>query len=430
MAFSSTSAALLLSTFICFLISATLLRRRYSNEPSHVDHVDQPRACKQYGSSPQPPIESWRSILIPKSWKKWHLYPRKQGPVVGLVNSLYVHPIKSCRAVRVEEAEVLSTGLKYDRSFTFAELLDHEGKLDMNSSESTNWMFVTQRKYRLLANIRLEIWVPDPESPDYSPDQANVMSEGILRVRYPDPKSDSPTTAFKMFDIPYSPTEDQVSEMGYTKEKLTIWKDRPDVLLIASTTNASPPEWIKEIQSYIRCLKPLALFRVAAGHERQVFRNAPSKEQLGYQSVVGFVDAYPLHILGLSSVANLDQRLASVVPEFKESSALRFRANIYCDGPEAYAEDSWKRIRIGQSMYYVACRTTRCELPNTNQRTGVKHQSQPSKLMKTYRNIDEGAGLGKACMGMQMVPATERGIIKVGDEIEVLETGAHYYIKQ
>ncbi|KAL8769781.1 MAG: hypothetical protein Q9209_004397 [Squamulea sp. 1 TL-2023] len=200
--------------------------------------------------------------------------------------------------------------------------------------------------------------------------------------------------------------------------------------MIASTTNPNPPAWIKDIQTYIGCSKDFALFRVAAGHDRQVFRNAPRKEQLGYQSVIGFVDAYPLHILGLSSVADLDRKLASVVPELTESTALRFRANIYFDGCEAYAEDNWKRIRIGESIYHVACRTTRCELPNTDQWTGKKHLSQPSKLLRSYRNIDPGAGPAKACLGMQMVPAVEQGFVKVGDEIEVLETGAHYYLKQ
>ena len=429
MAISSMSAHLL-STVICLLLPVAFFLRSYSNRGLN---ADKPRACKQYGVSPQPAIESGQSESIPETPKNWSPFGEKQGPVVGSVHSLYVHPIKSCRAVKVEEAEVLSTGLKFDRCFTFAELQDSVWKPNMDPSETTNWKFVTQRKYSGLANIRLEIWVPDVESPQYSPKEANVLSGGVLRVRYPDPKSN---TAFKMFDIPYSPTQDQISKMGYTMENLSIWKDRPDALLISSTNHAWPPRWIKDIRAYLRCSGHLALFRVATGHERQVFRCAPSKEQLGYQSVVGFVDSYPLHILGLSSVADVDQQLAIKYPEvaklaeFKQSTASRFRANIYFDGPEAFAEDSWKRIRIGQSIYYVACRTTRCELPNTDQWTGEKHSKQPSELIRGYRDIDTGAGKGKACMGMQMVPATECGIIRVGDEIEVLETGAHHYIKQ
>ncbi|KAL8735158.1 MAG: hypothetical protein Q9166_001034 [cf. Caloplaca sp. 2 TL-2023] len=418
---------LLLPTVFCFLLPAVLILVRYLHG---LPHAEKPRACRQLGTSPQRALGNWRSRTVDKYWRTQHSHQGKQETIVGLVESLYIHPIKSCRAVRVKEAEVLSTGLKYDRQFTFAEFHGSEGKSNASSPEPIGWKFITQRKYGKLANIHLEIWEPDPTSPDYNPDQANVQSAGVLRVRYPDQASGTRKQTYKQFDIPYNPTKDQILTLGYTLEKLTIWKDRPDALLIASTAHPDPPGWIKDLQAYIGCSKPFALFRAATGHDRQVFRNAPRKEELGYQSVIAFVDAYPLHILGLSSVADLDRKLSSVVPEFTESTALRFRANIYCNGPEAYAEDSWKRIRIGQSVYHVACRTTRCELPNTDQWTGKKHLSQPSKLMRSYRGIDPGAGPDRACMGMQMVPAAEIGFIKAGDEIEVLETGVHHYILQ
>ncbi|KAL8671427.1 MAG: hypothetical protein Q9168_004079 [Polycauliona sp. 1 TL-2023] len=428
-------SALILGTSICLLFPTIYFFWRSLNGSSNT-----PRACKKYGSDPQP--------AVPRPEDQQHPSRNNQGPIVGCVESLYVHPIKSCRAVRVEEAVVFGTGLKYDRNFTFAEFNAPDGK-----SKSTGWKFITQRRYPKLANIRLEIWVPHCDAPHYSSNEANVQSGGVLRVRYPDLRKSAKDLAFKTVDIPYDPTEKQIAKMGYTMEELTVWKDRPNALLMATTKASSPkwiqamlnyigvfatmnaisPNWIQEIRSYIGVSKPLALFRVATGHERQVFRNAPSKEQLGYQSSVGFVDAYPLHILGLSSVADLDRRLADQVPDLLEgqqSSAPRFRANIYCEGPEAYAEDSWKRIRIGESIYYVACRTTRCELPNTDQWTGETHGHQPSKLIRGYRNIDEGAGPSKACMGMQMVPAAEQGLIKIGDEIEVLEIGAHRYINQ
>ncbi|KAI4277036.1 MAG: hypothetical protein LQ337_002093 [Flavoplaca oasis] len=237
---------------------------------------ENPRACKQYGSSPQPSIsipqpsiKTRRWIRLPEAWEVWQFVQAKLWQIVGSVDSLYVHPIKSCRAVRVEWAEVLSTGLKYDRSFTFAEFHDRDSVVG-----STGWNFITQRKYGNLANICVEIWVPDSNSTDYSSNQANVLSEGVLRVGYP--ATDSGSTAFKTFEIPYNPTNDQISEMGYTLESLTIWKDRPDALLIASTTGINPPGWIKDIQAYIGS-KHLALFRVAAGHERELLISPPLK---------------------------------------------------------------------------------------------------------------------------------------------------------
>lgn len=414
---------------LCLLLSSLFIIK---NVPYNSSKEKNPRACKKIGRQQNSSIKVWTSIKHSILDSLWHKRQDKQSPPAGVVDSLFVHPIKSCRAVEVAEAEVVSTGFKYDRQYSFARLQrPADGGNTSVTSQAAGWQFMTQRKYGKLANIRVEIWVPDPDSLDYTPGEPNVQSDGILLVRYPAMNERTGKyEAQKSFELPFNPTKGQIMNQGYTMQKMTIWKDCPDSLLITSTDRADAPPWIRDIQAYLDCSKPFGLFRVATGHERQVLRNAPRKEQLGYQSVVGFADAYPLHILGLASVEDLDRRLTHVVPNFPTSTAPRFRANIYFKGLPAYAEDSWKRIKIGQHEYYVPCRTTRCELPNTDQSTGMKHLSEPSKTIKGYRDIDPGAGPGKACMGMQMVPAAEKAIVKVGDQIEVLETGHHYYIRQ
>ncbi|KAL8710572.1 MAG: hypothetical protein Q9220_004796 [cf. Caloplaca sp. 1 TL-2023] len=417
-----------LSAFCCLLPIVFFIVKPLST----TSYKNKPRACRKVGSSPRASFGGWRTLVHHQIWRLGNWLRGREDPIAGFVEKLHVHPIKSCRAVELDEAVVLSTGLKYDRQFSFAEY--HAPSTDSPSSGASalsGWQFVTQRKYGRLANIQVDIWKPDPKSLDYSDDETNVQSDGVLVVRYPDPQRISDGMSIsKQFEVPYKPSLAQIKTNGYNMEKMTIWKDCPDSLLIAKTEQDGAPAWIKEIQAYIGCSKPFALFRVATGHDRQVFRNAPRKEQLGYQSIVGFADSYPLHILGLASAVDLDQKLTEIVPEFSASTALRFRANIYFSGPPAYAEDSWKRIQIGRERYHVACRTTRCELPNTDQSNGKKHLSEPSKTMKSYRDIDEGAGPKKACFGMQMVPASEIGKVKVGDEIKILEIGSHFYIKQ
>ncbi|KAL8935773.1 MAG: hypothetical protein Q9211_004523 [Gyalolechia sp. 1 TL-2023] len=414
---------------LCLVLSSVFIFTSFASKSSE---EKSPRACKKIGRERNSSSEIWASVKHTISAVLRHRRLGKQIAAAGAVESLYVHPIKSCRAVEIEEAEVLSAGFKHDRRYTFAEFRElPDAERVSPTSQAGGWHFVTQRKYGKLANIEVEVWVPDPDSLDYAPGEPNVQSDGVLLVRYParDQRTGKHETQ-KSFELPFHPTKGQIMNQGYTMQKMTIWNDCPDSLLITSTNRADSPPWIRDIQAYIGCSKPFALFRVAAGHDRQVFRNAPRKEQLGHQSVVGFADAYPLHILGLASVEDVDRRLTHVVPRFSTSTAPRFRANIYCKGLPAYAEDSWKRIMIGQHMYYVSCRTTRCELPNTDQFTGKKHRSEPSKTIRSYRDIDPGAGPGKACLGMQMVPAAERGIIKVGDKIEILETGEHCYILQ
>ncbi|KAI4089571.1 MAG: hypothetical protein LQ344_005286 [Seirophora lacunosa] len=415
-------SSLIASFLFCTLLSFVFLlgRTRISSSRS-----DSPRACRRVGIERPQKLSHWHQIKHALSRKGRRRILGKSSTVAGVVEGLYVHPIKSCRAVEVAEAEVFSAGLKYDRRYTFAEL--RRGP-DGTDSGSSGWEFVTQRKYGKLANIRLEIWEPDPDSLDYALGEPNVQSGGVLVVRYPAPGDG--VDEQRSFEIPFDPTKGQIRNQGYVLQKMRIWKDTPDSLLITSTDRSDAPPWIKDIQAYIGSSKHLALFRVASGNDRHVFRNAPRKAELGYQSLVGFADAYPLNLLGLASVADLDRRLKETAPGLTGSTALRFRANIYFKGSTAYAEDSWKRIRIGQHVYHVACRTTRCELPNTDQSTGRKHLNQPSKTIRAYRDIDEGAGPGRACLGMQLVPVSEHGIIREGDEIEVLETGEHRYIAQ
>ena len=342
-------------------------------------------------------------------------------------------------------------GLEHDRQFAFAEWnVEKQGK--------GGWKFITQRTHPMLARVQSELWMPDENSPTYSASEPNVQSNGILVIRYPYTGGGSwafmqsisallgqdqpgPSTV----RLPYYPTPEQIKDNGYTLEELTLWKSRPTALLIASTTSLFPQRWIKDLQTTLQTSKPLALFRVAHGHERAPKGCAPSPKELGYTSVIGFADSYPLHILGLASVHDLAGKQHPQAPPL---SALQFRANVYVTGPSAYAEDGWKRVRIGGGEYHVACRTTRCKLPNVNQETGIVdegvkklekvgendddigvevREAEPEAAMRKTRRIDQGAKL-KACMGMMMVPAAETGSIKVGDDIEVLATGEHFYV--
>lgn len=111
-------------------------------------------------------------------------------------------------------------------------------------------------------------------------------------------------------------------------------------------------------------------------------------------------------------------------------SAARFRANLIITGPDAYHEDTWRRIKIGYYEYDVSSRTARCKMPNVDNLTGEVHPSEPDKTLRSFRAVDPGTGPNIGCLGMQMVPIAREGALRVGDEITVLEVGEHVYIKQ
>ena len=363
------------------------------------------------------------------------------GAVSWKVKSLWIYPVKSCRGIELESGTVVGTGMEYDRQFCFAQLSSKfpvSANTPQEEKEKHTWKFMTQRSLSAMATIKTEVWVPDPSLPTYSDHHPNIQSGGVLLIKFPHIQSEEGIVGkFKdllasvsgqperVVHIPLNPTQAQIIEKDYVVDSMEIWKDKPRSLMIASTEKDVP--WIQELRSYLGITNHMALFRVSKNDEpREVYRCAPRKEELGYQSTVGFQDAYPLHIMNLASVRDVGSRLQHDAPPL---SARNFRPNIIITGGVAYEEDSWKRTKIGNYEYHVSCRTVRCLLPNVHPLTGKKHGSEPNRTLKEFRRIDAGDPLN-ACLGMQMVPALVGSKIQVGDEVTVLETGEHVYIRQ
>ncbi|KAF1344115.1 MOSC domain-containing protein [Delphinella strobiligena] len=373
------------------------------------------------------------------------------------VKALFVYPVKSCGIIELSESDVVATGLRYDRQFCFAQLCTEEAEksandMAVNKKWKHTWKFITQRKFAQLSQIRTELWTPDTSSPGYSPDLEWIKSGGCLVCRFaftPDWEwstflkretlksiwmilkaklsnrslAAEPTLSFR---LPLAPDATRITK--YSREVMEIWKDAPEAL---NMTPEIPPETLAKLKYFLGISNPLALFMADPRKRRDVFRNAPTKEEAGYQPGVGFADAYPLSIMGLASVHDV----ASKMPAKSRFnlSAMRFRANIYVTGGPPFVEDSWKLIRMGSLSYHVSCRTTRCELPNVDPVSGQRHKQQPLlTLKKTRANVDRGAG-PNPCLGMQMVPLlkdeTGSEAIAVGDSVDVLETGEHFYVR-
>lgn len=65
------------------------------------------------------------------------------------IKALYIYPIKSCSPVELDSAQLVKTGLRWDRQFTFAE---------KGSGEGGKWRFVTQRTYPGLARVKVDVF--------------------------------------------------------------------------------------------------------------------------------------------------------------------------------------------------------------------------------------------------------------------------------
>lgn len=395
-----------------------------------------PRGCRRLGLD----VSNLRDEHDPRYAKGSSTSQDGDGNSTWRVKSLIIYPVKSCKAVELNHGAIIATGVQHDRQFSFAQLLSTfpvSSDPTQSANQAHNWTFITQRQRPQLARVRPEIWVPDPSSPTYSEREPNVQSQGVLVIKFPrfdgfwgwitDKLFQLGIRGFeRSFQVPFYPTNEQIDENHYATEPMKIWKDTPESLRIMSTYPSENNEILKELSRFLEISNTLALFRAARKPNREVFRCAPRKEQLGYQSIIGFQDSFPLHMMNLASVRDLGTKLTKGSPLL---SALQFRPNILITGPTAYHEDDWKKIKIGDFEYFVCCRTSRCQLPNVNQVTGIKDKVEPNQILRALRAIDPGAA-PHACLGMQLVPAAEEGIIRVGDRIEVLEVGDHFYLKQ
>ncbi|KAF2019367.1 MOSC domain-containing protein [Aaosphaeria arxii CBS 175.79] len=353
------------------------------------------------------------------------------------VKALFVYPVKSCAGIEIDKASVVRSGFQYDRQFTLAQY--HTGLPDSNGKVKSEWRFITLRSFPRLAKVETQVWVPDPNAPDYDPNGEWVLSEGCLVMRFPfTPDTDFSIEGLKNygkilaaklagqsepmleFRVPFNPTKERMQKKQYKSEKMIIWNDQPHALNMDREVSA---ELLDKLRYTLGVTNPLTLFRIDTTKYREAGGNAPSKQDTELEPIIGMHDAYPIHIMNIASVQDVSSRLPK---GYKPLNVLRYRANVYLTGPPAFDEDDWKRAQIGNGNYHISCRTTRCKLPNVDPETAIADRNEPGTTMRKYRIID--AGSKSACLGMQVTPLAE-GEIKIGDQIQVQERGEHFFIE-
>jgi uncharacterized protein YcbX len=265
-----------------------------------------------------------------------NLASRSSNPTI---QSLWIYPVKSCAGIELSRSKVLPQGLEFDRLFTFAQLkspfpVSVKGNGDGEEKGEHTWHFITQRQFPLLATVKVELYVPDASRKPGAGEE--VSSESFVILRFPWRERGSAgflaTVAAKLRGglkaraekevlLPVAfPSEEEIKERWYDWEKVTIWKETVEALNMAE-------ELPEELRLYLGVSNKLGLFRVDPGRLREVSRCAPRKEEAGYQPVTGFQDAYPLHLVNLSSVEDLEGKIGRV-EGLEGLDVRRFRANI------------------------------------------------------------------------------------------------------
>jgi uncharacterized protein len=173
------------------------------------------------------------------------------------------------------------------------------------------------------------------------------------------------------------------SETGESK-RVSVWNDVMDAVNFPEAR-----EWFRHYTK-----KDVDLVYLPDSSPR------PMNPKFGTRQLT-FVDGNPLHIISESSVAELNQRLATPI------ELSRFRANLVFSGAEPYAEDAWTKIKIGDIPFsvYEACQ--RCVMLNVDPASAVTGK-EPLATLARYRRQGQHVLFG------QNINHLGGGVVKVG----------------
>ncbi|HHH44829.1 MAG TPA: MOSC domain-containing protein [Gammaproteobacteria bacterium] len=177
--------------------------------------------------------------------------------------------------------------------------------------------------------------------------------------------------------------------------KVTIWKDQCDAVPVSAEADA----WFSDYLG-LRCQLVRMTDELVRGVDLHF--GQPGDE-------VSFADGFPMLLISEASLEDLNRRLETPV------SMRRFRPNLVVDGEQPYAEDRWKRLRIGEVEFEGVKNCSRCVFTTIDPDTGRKSpDKEPLRTLSGYRRRPEGG----VFFGQNLIPRSG-GVIHVGDAVEV-----------
>lgn len=231
-----------------------------------------------------------------------------------------------------------------------------------------NGQFLTQREHHQMATFKV-----------------SLQENGLLITKDND-----------NLEIPFEP-------FSREKIKVTIWDDISEGIVYQDEIN----EWFSSYLG-LNC----KLVKMSQETRREV---DPKYAVLQSQDVVSFADAYPFLLIGENSLTDLNSRLEKQIP------MNRFRPNLVISDAEPFAEDNWKKIRIGETVFHFVKPCARCVMTTINQKTGISDSTEPLKTLSKYRLVKKD-GKNKILFGENLIAENVGAKIKLGDKVEIIET--------
>ena len=271
------------------------------------------------------------------------------------LTDLWRYPVKSCRGEQLTQATVEPWGLAGDR----------------------RWMVVDEAGDPLTAREHPRMLLVEPR----------LNGPGSITFSAPD---EAGLTVEVAADAELVPV--QVWESG----------------LLASPAGEKAAAWLSEV-----------IGRPA----RLVYLDDPTRRPTNPQysraeDRVSFADGYPLLLTSEESLDGLNQWIA----EGKQASEgpvpmRRFRPNVVVAGAAAWAEDGWRRLRIGPVVFRNVKGCDRCVMTTVDPDTAAKGH-EPLFALAKHRRWDN-----KLWFGVNLIPDVPGpdAVLRPGDPVEIIE---------
>lgn len=190
---------------------------------------------------------------------------------------------------------------------------------------------------------------------------------------------------------------------GKARLDVAVWETRVDAALADDPAHA----WLTKFFG-----EDLRLVHMDARAER-LKQSVWTKEPLP----VSFADGYPVLVATAASLAAVNDEIAR--KGGAPVTMRRFRPNIVVDGAEPWADDHWRRLKIGDAELELVKPCDRCVVTTKDQLTGATTGDEPLAALRTLRMSADPRVKG-VLFGWNAAPRA-LGEIKLGDSVEILE---------
>lgn len=253
--------------------------------------------------------------------------PPKQWRRVGEINEIYVYPIKSCAPIRMSRVNCVDLGPKRN-------LL--RDRIFMVVNADAKWVTARQKPKMVL-----------------------------IQPQFDDGYQNMTLSAPGMDDITI-----QVGQLfERDSAKATVWGET--VLTVDCGDEVAA--WLSTY-----------LLDKAEGYRLKFYPLDKTSRKRNGEETGSLHDETSYMLFNTATVEDLNTRLERKV------TVLQFRPNFVVKGPPAYAEDDWRWVKIGNTVFKYVKPCTRCVFTNIDPEKGTSSaDGQPLKTLKSYRKMPE-----------------------------------------